>query len=109
MASCCVSSRFRKIAWRFSKVLCTPPCIALNTRVGSPANGVSRKTSAKRGTTVSQQQASGDYKRKPKNGTAWRMSSREFWVPHPSKYDSLEPPSILAKVLYPSLSDEHRE
>jgi hypothetical protein len=34
MAFCFASSRFRKIAWKFSKALYTRHCIAWNTRAG---------------------------------------------------------------------------
>jgi Transcriptional regulator PadR-like family len=55
------------------------------------ASGVSRKTIERRSITTSPRPESADCKAQPKSGIAWRMSLRESWIPHPRKYDSLEP------------------
>src|SRR5215472_5597290 len=94
-AFCCVSSRFRKIAWKFSKALCTRRCIASNTKVGSQANGANRKTSGKPSSTVSRRRESEDYKSKPRDGIACRTSLRESCAPLRRKYDPGEPAPIL--------------
>src|SRR5438309_1259083 len=41
MAFCCASSRFRKTAWKFSRVPFTRRCTASSIRAGSRANGAS--------------------------------------------------------------------
>src|SRR5437899_8605588 len=95
-ASSCASSRFRRIAWRFNKARCIRRCIAWKTRAGSRANGVSRKTSARRNTIVSRQRGSADCEKKRKSGTTWRMSLRESCAPRRRNYDAVEPFLVVA-------------
>jgi hypothetical protein len=54
---------------RFSRVLSIPRCIAWNTRDGSPVNGASRKTGARRNTIASRRPESADSKARPRSGT----------------------------------------
>src|SRR6266850_2410176 len=108
-AFCCAFNRFQKIVWRFSRALCIPPCIALNTRVGSRVNGVSRKTIERRSITASPRPESAGCKAKPKSGTAWQMSSLESCTRHQRKYDFVESLSPLVARHCAALSHGKRD
>src|SRR3989442_8170302 len=108
-AFCCAFNRFQKIVWRFSRALCIPPCIALNTRVGSRVNGVSRKTIERRSITASPRPESAGCKAKPKSGTAWQRSSLESCTRHQRKYDFVESLSLLVARHCAALSHGKRD
>ena len=57
-AFCYAFNRFQKIVGKFSRALCIPPSIALNTGVGSRVNAASRKTIKRRSITTSPRPAS---------------------------------------------------
>ncbi len=67
-----------------------PALYRLEREVGSPANGASRKTSARRSITVLRRRESAGWRRKRKSGTGWRTSSLGFCGHGRRRYEDLE-------------------
>ena len=52
MESCCVSSRFLKTGWKFSRARCIPRCTGWSTKAGLQASGGRARTTGGRASIV---------------------------------------------------------